>query len=243
MTAGAFIYAHALQNEVWWKGEQSAFHVEWEHDWRYALGADKLGHAWFPYAMTHLYSELFRWSRVDSTTAVWSAAALALSYQTYIEVRDGFSKQWGFSVGDMAANTLGAALPIVQHYVPKARLVDFKISFFPSERFRQGSHGAIIDDYESSFHWLTFHLVDVLPTAWQQSYPAFIDIAIGHGVSGLDDAGGGTHELYLALDWNLDRLGGDWWGFNALRHLLRHYHLPSPAVRLYPGPLQIGFRF
>jgi hypothetical protein len=243
VTAGGFVYGHVLQTTMWWKGERSAFHFEWAHDWRYALGADKLGHAWFPYAVAHTYDELLRWASVDSSTAIWSAASLALAYQTYIEVRDGFSAKWGFSPGDFAADAIGAALPVAQHYAPALRLFDFKMSFFPSDSFRAGSNRAIIDDYESSYHWLTVHVADVLPESWRGDYPAFIDLAIGHGVKQLDDNGGGTHEIFLALDWNLDRLPGNWWGWNLVRHIVRHYHLPSPALKLYPGPLEIGFRF
>jgi hypothetical protein len=228
LTAGAFIYGHVLQTNMWWKGERSDFHFEWKHDWSYSLGADKLGHAWFPYAIAHTYDELFRWARVDSTTSIWTAASLALGYQTYIEVRDGFSAEWGFSWGDFAADAIGAALPVAQHYVPTLGLVDFKMSFYPSERFLAGANRAIIDDYESSYHWLTLHVADVIPADWRDHYPAFVDLALGHGVKGLDGAGGGTHEIFVALDWNLDELPGDWWGWNLLRHALRHYHLPVP---------------
>jgi hypothetical protein len=242
-TVAGFVYGHVVQTNMWWKGERSAFHIEWDHDWSYALGADKLGHAWFPYMVTHTYDELFRWAGVDSMTAIWSAASLALTYQTYIEVRDGFSAAWGFSWGDMFANVAGAALPVAQQYAPSLRAVDYKISFFPSERFRRGANRAIIDDYESSYHWLSVHVVDLLPEHLRDDYPGFIDLAIGHGVKGLDDRGGGYHEVFVALDWNLDRLPGDWWGWNLLRHIVRHYHLPSPALRIYPGPIQIGFHF
>lgn len=242
-TATGFIYGHVLQSNIWWKGARSDFHFEWTHDWNYSLGADKLGHVFFPYLTAHTYDHLFRWAGLDSTTAVWSAASLAFSYQTYTEIRDGFSAAWGFSWGDVAANAIGAGLPIAQRYSPALRLFEYKISFYPSERFRAGANAAIIDDYESTHHWLALHMADVLPESWRANYPAFIDLAIGHGVRELDDAGGGRHELYLALDWNLDRLPGDWWGWNLIRHALRHYHLPSPAVRLYPGPVQFGIRF
>src|SRR5688500_6605517 len=102
LTLGGFVYGHVLQTDIWWKGERSSFHLEWERDWSYALGADKLGHVFFPYAITHSYDRLLRWAEVDSTTAIWSAASLALAYQTYIEIRDGYSAQWGFSLGDAA---------------------------------------------------------------------------------------------------------------------------------------------
>ena len=243
VTVGAFVYGHAIQNDLWWKGERSAFHFEWDRDWRYSLGADKLGHAWFPYIAAHSYDHLLRWSGLDSSTAIWTAASLALGYQTYVEVRDGFSKQWGFSWGDFAADALGAGLPVAQRYLPELRVVELKMSFFPTDEFRAGGNRAIIDDYESTYHWLTLHVTQVLPASWRQGYPSFVDLALGHRVRDLDGAGGGTHELYLALDWNLDELPGDWWGWNLLRHAIRHYHLPAPSLRLWPGPVTVGIGF
>lgn len=243
VTAGAFVYGHVLQTDMWWKGERSAFHFEWHRDWTYSLGADKLGHAWFPYAMTHTYDKLLRWARFDSTAAILTAASLALAYQSYVEVRDGFSAEWGFSWGDFAADALGASLPVAQHYLPPLRHVDLKMSFYPSEKFQAGSNRAIIDDYESSYHWLTLHVAEVVPDEWRDHWPAFIDLALGHSVKDLDGLGDGTHEVFVALDWNLDALPGDWWPWDLLRHALRHYHLPSPALRVYPGPVRFGIQF
>jgi hypothetical protein len=243
LTAGGFIYGHVILSNLWWKGEQSPFHFDWDHDWNYSLGADKVGHAYFPYLVTNVYRQALEWGGLDTATSLYVAASGALAYQTYIEVRDGFSKQWGFSWGDWGADLVGAALPVVQHHVPALRGVDVKISFNPSDKFKAGMYNAIIDDYESTYHWISINVHDLLPAEWQRWYPRFVNLAIGHSVKDLDGAGGGHHELYLSLDWNLKALPGDGWLLKLLKRNLDFYHLPAPAVRITPGVVWYGLRF
>jgi len=243
ITAGGFVYGHILQNDLWWKGERSDFHFDWDHDWTYALGADKLGHFYFPYLTTNIYRQAFTWAGMDTSSALWAAGGLAFTYQTYIEVRDGFSAAWGFSWGDFAANTLGALYPVAQYHLPPLRNFDVRISFYPSEKFRNGAYGAIIDDYESTFHWLTVNVHDLLPENLRGDYPAWLNIAVGHSVRGLDLKGAGGHELFLSLDWNLEGLPGDGWFWKLLKENLKFYHLPAPAVKIYPGVVWYGVHF
>jgi hypothetical protein len=240
-TAGGFIYGHAFLNDLWWKGEKSSFHFNFDQDWKYSLGADKLGHFYFPYLVTNVYTQLFQWSGVEEENSYYYAASLALFYQTYIEIRDGFSQKYGFSWGDYGANVLGTAYPVLQYHYSTLRNFNFKISFYPSTRFRNNSHGSIIDDYESTYHWLTFDVKNLLPESAGKYYPAFVNLAVGHSVKHLDVKG--SHELYIALDWNLEALPGDVWFLKFLKKTLNFYHLPSPAVRIYPDVAWFGIKF
>ena len=105
-------------------------------------------------------------------------------------MRDGFSRDYGFSWGDVTANTTGAALPVVQRFVPELRLINLQISFSPSEAFKRGEYAAIIDDYTSTTHWLSVSVYDYMPTSWQQWYPPWLNLGIGHSVTDLDGNGG-----------------------------------------------------
>ena len=244
VTAGGFVVGHVVLNNLWWKGERSDFHFNFDEDWKYALGSDKFGHAYFPYLATDIYEGAFVWSGMDSTTALWSAAGFTLFYQTYIEVRDGFSKQYGFSFGDFGADVLGAGYPIAQHYIPALRNFTFKISFDPSAEYKAGHYNAIIDDYESAYGWLSINVHNLLPESWQEWYPKWINLAIGHSVKNIYlSPVNGYHEWYLALDWNLEGLPGDGWFWNVVKHYLNYYHLPSPAVRVSPGVVWYGLKF
>ncbi len=242
-TLGGFIGGYFFQQNLWWKGEKSAFHFDWEHDWRYALGADKLGHFYFPYAVTTIYAQAFAWCGIDTTSSLWLSAGLATAHQTFVEVRDGFSKQWGFSWGDFTANTLGAAYPVLQHYAPGLRNIDFKVSYYPSAVFKNGGYGAIIDDYESTYHWASINVHGLLPSSMRRWYPSWLNIAVGHSVRDLNAPGGGHHELYLSLDWNLEGLPGDGWFWRLLKKNLNLYHLPAPAVKIAPNAVWYGVHF
>lgn len=243
VTTGAFIYGHILQSNLWWKGEKSNFHFDWEHDWSYALGSDKFGHFFFPYLTSDVYRRAFLWSGVDSTSSLWLASGLALTYETYVEVKDGFSKEWGFSWGDFTADALGAAYPVIQHYVPALKPYSLKISFSPSEKFRAGEHKAIFDDYESTYHWLSVDVHALLPEPQRSVWPPWLHLALGHSVKQLDFAGGGTHELFISLDWNLRGVPIEGWWWNAIAYVFQYYRLPAPAVRLYPNVVWYGIKF
>lgn len=233
--AGGFIYGHALSTDLWWKGERSDFHFDWEHDWTYSLGADKLGHAYFPYAASRILAQGFEWCGYAPSTSQWMGSGVALTYQIYTEIRDGFSAEWGFSWGDMGANVIGAGLPILQREIPHLRNYTYKISYHPSARFRAGSNKAIIDDYESSYHWVSFDVAGLMPEQWNISWPRWLNIAVGHSVKDLDDRGAGRHELWLSIDWNLEGLPGDGWLWRMMKRTLNVYHFPAPAVRIVGG--------
>lgn len=243
VTTGAFLYGHAFTQNIWWKGEKSDFHFEWNYDWNYALGADKLGHVFFPYLVTNLYSDLFQWSGINKNKSFLYAGILAFSYQTFIEIKDGFSKQWGFSWGDFTANTLGSVYPILQNEYPSLKKYNLKVSFLKSERFRNGSHTTIIDDYESTYHWLTISFRDFFNDEIKSSIPKWLNIAIGHGVEQLDNSKGGNHQLFISLDWNLAGIETNNEIISFILKYLNFYRLPAPAIKIYPKIITYGLRF
>lgn len=242
-TLTAFVVGHGFLNDLWWKGEQVPFHFNWEQDARHAIGADKLGHQLMAFATTRTYDAAFRWCGFDSTTAVLAGAGVSVAYQTYIEVRDGFSRDYGFSWGDVIANTTGAALPVVQRFVPALRPIDLQISFSPSDAFKRGDYSAIIDDYTSTTHWVSVGVYDYMPAAWQEWYPPWLNLAVGHSVTNLDGRGGGQHVLYISLDWNLARIRGLPSWLRETLQLLHLYHLPAPAIRITPSVAFFGLKF
>ena len=242
-TVGGFVAGHGMLNDLWWKGERVPFHINTSQDYTYALNADKYGHATFAYMASTVYGDLMRWCGLDSGSAAWWGFGVAMTYQTYIEVRDGFSRDYGFSWGDIGANTVGAVLPVVQHYVPSLRAIDLQISFWPSNAFRQGAYNAIIDDYTSTTHWLAMNVHDLAPRSVQQYLPPWIGVAIGHSVRNLDGRGGGEHVVVLSLDWQLHRIPNLPPWLRDIARVLHLYHLPAPAVQILPNVVWYGLRF
>jgi len=125
-------------------------------DTRYG-GADKMGHAWSAYAVTSLYSRIYRdWGFSDEDAIL--GAALSTWVQTaLIEVGDGLSKSQGFSWQDEAMNTAGVGLAYLRHRFPAIRdVVDFRWEWFPSPAFRHGDETDIFTDYSGQKYLLAF---------------------------------------------------------------------------------------
>jgi len=242
-TVGGFVVGHGILNDLWWKGERVPFHINTAQDYSYALNADKYGHATFAFMASTVYGDLMRWCGLDSTSAAWWGFGVAMTYQTYIEVRDGYSRDYGFSWGDIGANTLGAALPVAKHYVPALRAFDLQISFWPSDAFRQGAYNAIIDDYTSTTHWLAMNVHDLAPRSVQHYLPPWLGVAIGHSVRNLDGRGGGEHVVVLSFDWQLHRIPNLPSWLRDIARVLHLYHLPAPAVQILPNVVWYGLRF
>ncbi|MBX2976819.1 MAG: DUF2279 domain-containing protein [Ignavibacteriaceae bacterium] len=243
VTVIGFYYGQAFNKNLWWKGEKSSFHFEWDYDWKYALGSDKFGHFYFPYLSTKLYSQALEWSGLSEKKSLYYSALLAFSYQTFIEVKDGYSKQWGFSWGDFTANTFGALYPILQYHNPILNNFSPKISFHPSNRFKNGSHSVIIDDYESTYDWLSINIRELSGGVVKEYLPSFINLAIGHSVKNLDSPSGGNHEFFIGLDWNLEELPGNHPILKFLKKNLNYYRFPAPVVKIYPDVIWYGLKF
>ena len=241
-TLGGFIYGQALQKNLWWKGEKSPFHFNWKEDWAYALGADKFGHFYFPMLATNIYSDAFVWSGINKEQSLLYGGITALTYQSFTEIKDGFSKQWGFSWGDFSANALGSAYPFLQYKFPQLKNFNLKISFFPSERFKHGSNKVIFDDYESTYHWLSISIANYLPEKIRKYYPNFLNVAVGHSVKGFD-TNSGRREIFFSLDLKTDELPGNSPFLKFIKKYLNFYHFPMPAVKVYPNVVWYGLKF
>ena len=248
VTAIGITYGFILQKNLWWKGEKTDFYFNFDKDWRYAIGADKLGHFFFPYMVAGIYSQALEWTGMDSVSALWWGAGLGLSHQTFVEIRDGFSKDngggyLGFSWGDMSANLLGTAFPLLQQHSPFLRNFSVKVSYFPSAQFKAGAKSVIFDDYESTYHWLSVNVKNLLPKTIASYYPGWINLAIGHSVKQLDGIGGGNHEFFVGIDWNLAGvpIEGEFW--RTVAKTLGYYHFPAPAVKIYPNVVWYGLKF
>lgn len=241
LSAVFFGLSYGLQDNIWWKGEKSAFHFNWRKDWIESKGSDKFGHFFFSRLLARAYSEAFNWAGYSNLESRYLGMGISLLHQTFTEIRDGFSKEYGFSFSDHFFNILGSCQPVLEYYYSFLGNFDFKISYYPSKRFNEGSHNFIIDDYESTYNWISIDLEKMLPSSLSLIIPDFINIAVGHNVKALDY--GGRHEIYLSLDWDLKSIKGKCWLINFIENYLNYYHLPAPAVKVYPNVVWYGLKF
>ncbi|CUS80240.1 Predicted lipoprotein (DUF2279) [Candidatus Kryptonium thompsonii] len=231
---GVFTAAHLQQYSSWWKGELTKFHFR--DDFNQVLSADKFGHAYFSFLISDLLGRSLQWAGVKKSSAfIWSGVG-SLLFQTYVEVEDGFRPSLGFSISDEVSNIIGAFLPYVRERYNFLKIVNFKISMFPSEKFKSGAHRFIVDDYESLYFWLSFDVSKILNMKFLKFWLFdFFDLAVGYSVKSINWNGGGEREIFLSIDYDLTKIPVNVWILKQIFNVLNYYHLPAPAFRFTPS--------
>lgn len=191
----AVVYAGSMVglNLLWYKNyAHSAFHFfnddgEWQQ-------MDKLGHILTAYTISRITAALYQWSGLRAPACNNYGAAVGLAYQTNIEIFDGFSAEWGFSPGDMTANTIGAGLFLSEQALSNGQQpVMMKISFHPTEyrQYRPNELGdniwqEFIKDYNGQTYWLAFAISSFLPKG--NKVPGWLCLDFGYGAEGMTGA-------------------------------------------------------
>ena len=118
-------------NELWYKNyPKSNFHfVNDNSSW---LQMDKLGHAATSYYGGVNGIKLYKWTGLEYKKAVWIGGLTGLFFNSTIEILDGFSTNWGASLGDVFANSMGSLLAISQELHWKEQKVLLKYSYSKS---------------------------------------------------------------------------------------------------------------
>lgn len=232
---------HYYKQRSWWQSDKVPFH--WYFDWDYSESVDKVGHFYGTTILAHAFGAGLEAGNVELSSRVWYASALALLFQTYVEVEDGYAPEWGFSPPDMACNVLGAIYPILQYYEPFFYNFQVKMSYFPVHLNKispqTGRKHIFIDDYEGQKYWLTAKVHNLLPDEISGYWPPILNLALGVGVSHLR-GDFGTRDFYIALDIDTEEipLHGEFWQF--LKRTFNYIHLPMPGVRVTNGVAFLG---
>jgi hypothetical protein len=228
------------------------------NDWR---GMDKLGHYFSAFYMADFMHQSLRWAGVKKNKSLLISSISSFAYLTSIEILDGYSEGWGFSIPDAVMNTAGLLGFALQNYVDPKKNVQLKFAFVPSDlrQYRPSLLGennfvAGIKDYNGQTYWLSFNLAHFTKI---KKMPTFINLAFGYGAGGL--LGGNNNpefnEQGLALP-NIERysrffLSGDiqWRNIKTKNHymrlflnLLSCYKLPFPALE-YNSKNQFKFNW
>lgn len=189
-TEGA-LYAGSMigLNILWYKNyKHSSFHLF--NDNKEWMQMDKLGHVLTAYTISRITTELYVWAGLNRYKSTTYGTALAMAYQSNIEIFDGFSSAWGFSIGDMAANTIGASMYGIQEGAWKEQRITMKISFHPTQysQYRPDELGynhlqQSIKDYNGQTYWFAFAIASFLPKG--NKIPDWLCLDFGYGAEGM----------------------------------------------------------
>ena len=184
-------------------------------DSREWMGMDKAGHVFSAYMQGAICYRGAKWTGLSERKSILVGAISGGLFQTTIEVMDGFSEQWGFSVADLGANLLGTGLWTAQqlHWGEQRIQVKFSGGFedhssLPigpgstltydqraDELYGASSVERYLKDYNSQTYWLSVNVASWLSddTRW----PEWLNLALGYGA---DNMYGGFNNLWTDDD-------------------------------------------
>ncbi|UKM64564.2 YfiM family protein [Flavobacteriaceae bacterium GSB9] len=207
-------------DQIWYADfERSKFHTLNDNgQW---LQMDKLGHVFTSYQMGRHGAQMLNWSGVSKKHQLLYGATLGFTFLTAVEVLDGFSKEWGFSWGDVLANGTGTGLYVGQQLLWKEQRIALKYSFHQTKYADQNPSKLgksyleqILKDYNGQTYWLSFNLHSFFK---QSKVPKWLNVAVGYsgegmlnGVKDIDNQvltnNDRYRQFYLSFDVNLTKI-------------------------------------
>lgn len=200
-TIGAYTVGAFSLYEFWYKDfEQESFHFF--NDYGEWSNVDKFGHMHATYFQANLIYKGYKWSGVSDNKAILWSSLSSLGFQTAIEVMDGFSSGWGFSISDYTANLLGLSTFALQQRFWKEQKFQFKMSYWPesysltpiltssslsindraNQLFGSSFSEQFLKDYNSQTYWLSFHPTLLFP---ELKTPKWLNVSLGYGAENM----------------------------------------------------------
>jgi len=234
----------------WWKDGFSGSFRTVDEGWfgrnTYAGGADKAGHAYFTYAGVRLLTRGFEALGNDPGRALRLGAWTSLGVMTGVEVVDGFSRKFRFSMEDAVANAAGAAFAVLAEIDPRLdALLDFRLLYRRSDDARRVGETDPIADYSGQTFLLAVK-ADGVPRLREVPVARYLELQVGYNTRGYEPNDGEKidphRRIYYGVGINLSRLlsdtvfRGDLKGGKLQRGtdtILEFFEVPWTAARTY----------
>jgi hypothetical protein len=217
---------------------------------------DKVGHLFSSYQIGRFGAEALNWSGTSKRNQLIYGASLGFVFLTAVEVMDGFSEEWGASIGDVVANASGTALYVSQELIWKEQRVIPKFSYHKTQysNYRPDVLGStfqeqIIKDYNGQTYWLS---TNIYSFSKGSKIPKWINLAFGYGAGGMISGNYDNNSLilvpkseiyrqfYLSLDVDLTKIGTKSHFLKTIFSLLNTVKIPAPTIEYSPNR---GFKF
>jgi len=187
-TSTYYVSSMYILSKTWYKDKQSVpFHFY--NDNSGYLQVDKFGHMFGSYLYSYIgYQGLLK---IGSTRkyALIFGSTLGFMLQFPIEIMDGIHKDYGFSWGDIAANTMGSAIVCGQELLFKDQVVKYKFSYSESGYsdnsnvyYGETRMNRLLKDYNAHTYWFSMPLNKIV---FKQQLPAWFNFAVGYSANGM----------------------------------------------------------
>lgn len=231
-------------NQLWYADyEKSALHaINDNNEW---LQMDKFGHVFSSYQLGRFAANALNWSGVSKKNQLIYGGAFGFVFLTTVEIFDGYSKEWGFSWGDVTANGLGTGLYIGQELLWDEQRISLKYSFHQTkyasqnpEKLGKGLQEQFLKDYNGQTYWLSINLKSFFK---ESKLPPWVNIAFGYGgegmLTGLKDIDNQLltntnryRQYYLSFDVNLEKIKTNSHFLKTVLSVLNSIKVPFPTL-------------
>jgi hypothetical protein len=167
---------------------------------------DKMGHLYTTYFESLWIYKLARWTGIEEKPSLWTGVGLGLLFQGTVEVLDGFSAEWGFSLADAGFNLLGSGMFVAQQQLWNEQRIVFKVSSTPisyperivtstdgeemvslraraEDLFGRGYAERFLKDYNAQTTWLSVNIHSFLRP--ESRFPKWLNVAVGYGAQNM----------------------------------------------------------
>jgi uncharacterized protein YfiM (DUF2279 family) len=234
-------------NQVWYADyPRSDFHfINDNAEW---LQMDKAGHVFSAYHLGSMGANALKWSGASRKSQLIYGSTLGLAFLTTVEVFDGYSANWGASLGDVAANISGTALYVSQELLWKEQRIVPKFSFHatPYASARPNVLGSsiqeqVLKDYNGQTYWLSANIHSFAKTS---AIPKWLNVAVGYGAEGMitgNDEFVNTvflpeskryRQFYLSLDLDLTKIETKSHFVKTILTVFNSIKIPAPTFEI-----------
>ncbi|GBE03216.1 hypothetical protein BMS3Abin09_00128 [bacterium BMS3Abin09] len=226
-----------LWGVAFWNYGQSNPHGRSEHGFAKNSpngGADKLGHLYTSYLLSHALSNIYSSWGYEPDKAAKLGALSSFTIQGLMEIGDAYSSTYGFAYDDLIANAVGSYIGYLHVKHPDfARKIDVRVEYFPSKRlFKEGSL-----DFTTDYDGMKFLIAAKLDgfSSIQNKYLKYLEIHLGYFSRGYGDATGTydneSRNIYAGIGLNISKI------LNDLSHkktakVFNYYQLPYTYLPL-----------
>ena len=265
LTAAVYGGSFLVLNAAWYKDfPKTKFHTfndigEWQQ-------VDKVGHAWTTYQASRLSTDLWKWAGVSNNKAVLIGTGTSFLYMLSIEYLDSRSVEWGWSWGDVGANSIGAALFAGQQLAFRQQKISLKFSSHfnnygdpvlvtrADNLYGSSVQGRLLKDYNAQTYWLSANIKSFFPST---KLPAWLNFAVGYGAEGMfggyenlafDEDGSVKfdrrdiqryRQWYLAPDVDLTKIKTKSKFLKTFFNIANMLKFPTPALEYSNGKLKV----
>jgi uncharacterized protein YfiM (DUF2279 family) len=212
------------------------------------LQMDKAGHLFSTYHLGSFGANALKWAGTNKNSQLLCGSTLGFTFMSVVEVFDGYSSEWGFSWGDMAANATGTSLYVSQELLWKEQRIVPKFSFHTTQyaSVRPNVLGnslsqQILKDYNGQTYWISANVHSFFK---QSKTPKWLNIAFGYGADGmitgrsetndllLHPESKGTRQFYLSLDADLTKIQTKSHFLKTFLSIFNSIKIPAPTIEI-----------